>query len=346
MSASPFLQALVAAFLFGAAVPASKALLGPLPPLQLAGLLYLGAALGMLPALDFRDLDAFRRMDPANRRRLAGSIGFGGVLGQVFLLYGLKLASAASVSLWLSLEVVATAILGAIFFRDHMGKIGAAGVLGAFLAALLLAGGEKAAGLEAGALVLLACACWGADNQFTSIIDGASPGQITFWKGLAAGTVNLILGTLTGPWSAGTGTVLAALAAGALCYGVSVSLFIQAARRLGATRAQTIFACAPFFGALLSAAVLGEPLSLVQLTAAAALAASILALSIERHRHEHVHAPMTHEHAHPHDDGHHAHAHSGPPLSAVHSHRHEHEALAHSHPHWPDLHHRHGHKGS
>jgi hypothetical protein len=43
------LLALVSAALFGAATPASKLLLVSLEPFQLAGLLYLGAALAMVP---------------------------------------------------------------------------------------------------------------------------------------------------------------------------------------------------------------------------------------------------------------------------------------------------------
>ena len=41
--------ACVSAFLFGASTPLGKALLGSLPPFQLAGLFYIGAALGVLP---------------------------------------------------------------------------------------------------------------------------------------------------------------------------------------------------------------------------------------------------------------------------------------------------------
>ena len=40
-------SAITAAVLFGASVPLSKSLLGGLPPLTLAGLLYLGSGLGL-----------------------------------------------------------------------------------------------------------------------------------------------------------------------------------------------------------------------------------------------------------------------------------------------------------
>ena len=51
MVPAPVAIALLSAALFGAATPASKWLLGELTPLQLAGLLYLGAALGVAPSL-------------------------------------------------------------------------------------------------------------------------------------------------------------------------------------------------------------------------------------------------------------------------------------------------------
>jgi hypothetical protein len=41
-------------------------------------------------------------------------------------------------------------------------------------------------------------------------------------------------------------------------------------------------------------------------------------------------------------DAHHRHTHDGP-VSEPHSHWHRHAPLRHTHPHYPDLHHRHGH---
>ena len=49
LSRSPMVVALLAAMLFGAAAPTSKPLLTSISPFQLAGLLYLGAALGVFP---------------------------------------------------------------------------------------------------------------------------------------------------------------------------------------------------------------------------------------------------------------------------------------------------------
>ena len=157
----PTMLAVVAAFLFGAATPASKWLLGSLTPFQLAGLLYLGAAVGAAPvALRRGRIRLPGGVDPRNRRRLLGAVVLGGVGGPVFLLLGLRLAAAASVSLWLNLEVAATAVIGVLIFHDHLGRMDWAGATMAIAGAAL--GGPSAGGVRGSwpgaSLSLPACA--------------------------------------------------------------------------------------------------------------------------------------------------------------------------------------------
>jgi hypothetical protein len=67
--------ALISALLFGASTPASKLLLGSFEPFQLAGLLYLGAALGMAPLVGLEHRRGARvHFDLANRLRLGSAI--------------------------------------------------------------------------------------------------------------------------------------------------------------------------------------------------------------------------------------------------------------------------------
>jgi drug/metabolite transporter (DMT)-like permease len=335
---------LLSAFLFGASTPASKLLLAELTPFQLAGLLYLGAALGVaLPvALERRRADRVR-LDSRNRRRLTGAVLFGGVLGPVLLLMGLRLAAAASVSLILNLEMAATAALGALWFREPLPRRGWLGVTGIVAAGALLSTDGGWPGLAAGLLVAAACGCWGLDNHLTALIDGITPARSTLVKGVAAGATNLSIGAALAPIPASGSTVAQALAVGAVCYGVSISLYIASAQQLGATRAQGLFASAPFFGAGLAFVALGEPLTPVHAAAAAILSLSVALLFLAQHGHEHVHEALEHVHSHRHDDGHHTHVHPGRPPGKRHTHRHRHAPLSHAHPHWPDLHHRHRH---
>jgi len=341
----PIAIALLSAALFGAATPASKWLLASLTPLQLAGLLYLGAAAGVLPVL------LAQRSLPVPRTRsgvarLLGAIGFGGVLGPVLLLLGLSLASAASVALWLNLELAATAVLGVVWFHDRLGRAGWLGAGAAVVAGVVLSIDEGPAGFTAGALVAAACVCWALDNHWTARLDALPPSATTFWKGVVAGTTNLSLGLTLAPLAPSPGAIGLALGAGALSYGASITLYVIAAQAVGATRAQVVFATAPLFGVGLAALWLGEPITPLQATAAAVLAGSVVLVMRDRHAHWHVHERLAHVHWHRHDDGHHAHRHVGGEASLAHSHWHEHEPLRHAHPHWPDLHHRHPHASS
>ena len=338
-------QALLAALLFGASTPASKWLLATLTPLQLAGLLYLGAALGTaLPFARERRGGSLRAMGRRNALRLFGAIVLGGIVGPVLLLVGLRASLAGSVSLLLNLELAATAVLGVLLFREPLGSKGWLGVTGVVLAGALVSGSAGWPGIVAALWVVGACVCWGLDNHLTARIDGITPASSTFVKGAIAGITNLALGLAMAPFEASAATAAAGLAVGALCYGASVALYIASAQQLGATRAQALFAVAPFAGAALAWAALGEPISAAQLAGAAVLVAAVAAVVRSQHEHEHVHGEAEHVHSHRHDDDHHHHTHLGLVPDAPHSHWHRHESHAHAHPHWPDLHHRHQHR--
>lgn len=332
----------MAAVLFGASAPAAAVLAGNMPALVLAGLLYLGAAGAVAPTVARHRLD-FSALS-AGWRPLAVAVVFGGALGPALLVAGLARTSAATASLLLNFELVATIVLAAALFREQLGvRLVAAAAL-VCAAGVVLVWQPGVAIDTGGLLVMGACACWGLDSAVTSRIDQLSPGQITFAKGAVAGTANLVLGMVvtTSP-GLRTGEVLAALAIGALGYGVSITLWVKGARDLGAARGQVIFAAAPFIGAMVAWIVFGDTLTTTQLVAVPLAALGVGVSLRSGHEHEHAHLAVVHEHEHSHDDSHHTHVHT-PPVTGRHSHRHEHDVVVHAHPHVPDLHHRHPHR--
>jgi drug/metabolite transporter (DMT)-like permease len=339
---APLVWCLVAAALFGASPPAAKALLDSAGPFQLAGLFYLGAAVATAP-LSTRGGSRARRGQRRHRLALTGTVLAGGVIGPVLLLMALRAAQASSVSLWLNLEAVATAILAALFFREHLGRRTRAAALLVVSGGVVLAAPAGFAGAAPALLVALACLAWGLDNNLTALIDGLTPAQCTLVKGAVAGPLNLALGGLAGERLPSVELCAAALGVGALAYGISILLYIAGAQQLGATRSQLAFATAPVFGLVLAWTALGEPLSAAQVVAAALMGAGIVLITRDHHRHEHSHPRVTHSHSHTHDDGHHSHHHPGMPAWTRHTHEHQHEPLVHEHDHVPDLHHRHDH---
>ena len=331
----------LAAVLFGASTPAASVIAEDMKPLVLAGLLYLGAAIAVSPWWIARrpESAALRR----DWRPLAVAIVVGGAIGPALLTAGLVDTPASTASLLLNMELVATVVLAATLFREHLGRNMIVAALLVTAAGVLLVW-EPGASVSLSALLIVgACACWGLDNSVTSRIDQISPQHVVFLKGIMAGTVNLGLGlVITGAGNVNGWSVVGALAIGALGYGASITLWVRGAQQLGAARGQVIFASAPFIGAVLSWVVLSDSIDTVQLIAMS-IAALGVGLSLRSdHLHEHHHHVMTHTHEHTHDDGHHDHAHAYR-VAGRHSHVHEHRELVHAHPHVPDLHHRHDH---
>lgn len=341
------IRCLVAAALFGISAPLASVLAGDMSAAALAGLLYLGAGIAVAPAV------LRHRPEPAAVRAawkpLSVAVVAGGALGPLLLVAGLARIDAATASILLNLELVATVALAATLFREHLGRRLLVG------AALVTVGGallvwQPGAELSTGALLIAAaCACWGLDNCVTARIDHVSPETVVLAKGLVAGSFNLALGlTIAGEGMNGLtlAHVAGALVIGALGYGLSITLWVKGARDLGAARGQVIFATAPFIGAMVAWTFLDDPVTAAQI-AAAVLAAIGVALSIDTtHEHLHHHDPTEHDHDHDHRDGHHDHDH--PELERMpgrHAHPHGHREVVHAHPHLPDLHHRHPHRG-
>jgi drug/metabolite transporter (DMT)-like permease len=338
--------ALGSAVLFGAAAPLSKLLLTSIEPQMLAGLLYLGAGLGLVAVHIARAAIGLSAPEASLRRHdlpwLAAVVIFGGILGPVFLLLGLGKTSASSGSLMLNLESLATMGIAWLVFRENVDRRLLVGALAIVLGAMVLSWEGQGLSLDVGAaLIAAACLCWGIDNNLTRNLSSADPVSIAMVKGLVAGTANIAGGFWLGNAlpSAGIATMAAVL--GFIGIGVSLVLFVLALRHLGTARTGAYFSLAPFIGALIALGT-GDPF-----TPKLAVAALLMGLGLwlhltERHEHEHVHEALAHEHRHVHDE-HHQHHHDGP-ISEPHSHWHEHKPLRHKHPHYPDLHHRHGHE--
>jgi hypothetical protein len=129
---------------------------------------------------------------------------------------------------------------------------------------------------------------------------------------------------------------------GATGYGLSLRFYLLAQRSFGAARTGSVFAFAPFIGALGAFALGDRSGSWLMITAGFLMLLGVVLHLMENHAHEHTHEELTHEHAHMHDDGHHDHWHDPMPIGA-HSHSHQHTPVTHTHAHVPDLHHGHHH---
>lgn len=348
------IQALLAALLFGASAPLAKVLLGAVEPIPLAALLYLGSGLGALGLQILRRLSAPAAKGEARLQRrdlpwLTGAVLAGGVVAPIVLLFSLRQTPAATASLLLNFEGVATTLIATLAFREASGRRVWSAVVSITLASILLSWNSSGQwGFSPGALgVIVACILWGVDNNLTRQISAKDPLTIVLVKGLGAGTCSLFLALGLGAPFPGLTAAVGALLLGSVSYGASIMLFILALRRLGAARTGALFGTAPFIGTVLSLALFHELPTWSFFVSLPLMAVGTALLVGEEHVHTHAHGALEHDHRHRHDDSHHDHAHvpGEIPRSGWHSHPHQHPPLTHEHPHTPDLHHRHVHQG-
>lgn len=337
------LLALLAATLFGLSTPLVQGAGRDLGPFTTAALLYAGAALAAGLLRQPATLEA--RLQRVDLPRLVAMAFLGAVIGPVALAWGLQHTSGTSASLMLTLEAVFTALLAWCWYGETLDRRVGAAVL------LLLAGGValvleqglagrvQLLGLSAVAVATLA---WGLDNTLSRALAERDPAQVVLVKALLGVTATAALALVRGEGLPGWPAGLALLAIGVGGYGLSLRFYLLAQRAFGAARTGSVFAFAPFVGAL-GALLLGErPGSWLLVLGGVLMLAGVLLHLAESHEHEHLHEALAHEHAHTHADGHHLHVHEPMPEGA-HSHWHRHPALRHRHPHAPDAHHTHRH---
>lgn len=189
----------------------------------------------------------------------------------------------------------------------------------------------------------MACLCWAIDNNLTQRLSIRDPAAVAGVKTLGAGTVMLVLASAIGMPLPPPAILIAALALGAICYGLSLYFAVLAMRILGAARQSAYFASAPFIGALVAVALFRNLPNWDELLGATVMAAGVIFLTRERHEHPHRHEVLVHDHMHWHD-AHHQHAHdAAAPSGEPHAHVHSHFPFTHIHPHVSDVHHRHDH---
>jgi len=337
------LRGLGAALLFGVSTPVAKLLLPGTGPFTVAALLYLGSGLGFIALGGLFKGDREAPLRRADLPLLAAVTASGGVVAPVLLMLGLSRLDGASASLLLNLEAPLTIALAVGIFGESLTGRELAGAAAVVAGGALLASGGGGARPELfGALAVAGAGLgWALDNNLSARLSLRDPIAVVRVKSMVAGGVNLALAFAVGERLPSGGAVLATLVTGFFGYGVSIVLHMLAMRVLGAARQGTLFASAPFAGAVASLPILGERLSGHQLLAGAVMAAGVGVMLRPRHGHLHTHEPLENDNVHVHDE-HHPHAHDGP-ATGPHSHRHLHEPLVHDHVHTPDAHHRHAH---
>ena len=349
MDKQPLIYIFVSAALFGISPPLAKLLVQDIPPVALAGLLYLGAFMGLSLYSIIKGIVSTESVRSTNLKKgdypwLFGAVVSGGIIAPICLMLGLSQISGFTTSLLLNLEGIFTAVIAVIIFKEEAGKRLWMALMCMTVAGVFLTwdSSQSKFNFLGPLLVTFAMLCWGIDNNLTRNISTRNPIQITRIKGFVSGLVSVSLAYTLGiniQWDV---SILYALLLGSFSYGISLVFFIKALEGLGSFRTGIFFSLAPFIGAVTSLILLQEWIGWVMFPAIMLTVAGVWLISTEKHLHLHLHQEVVHTHLHNHKDSHHIHEH----IEIVHEphvHEHKHPEESHIHSHWPDTHHRHEH---
>lgn len=335
------IMAALAAIAFGVTTPVIARF--GVGPFTTAALLYGGAAV-MAMVLLAVSKQRGPRLQRGDAGRVIAVAIVGAAIAPVLLAWGLLRTGGLAGSLLLNLEAVFTVALARAVYREHVGPRVVIAVIAMVAGGAMLAIDSSTMSgwtLAGAAAIAGATACWALDNTLTRPLAEREPLAVVAAKASLGTALTIVAAAIAGEPRPDAMAIVVLALCGATGYGLSLRLYLVAQRRIGAGRTGSVFALAPFVGAIVAVAI-GDRIAGGWTVAAAALFALGVYLHVsEHHAHPHVHAAIDHDHLHRHDDDHHADHRHDPPFAGEHSHPHHHDALEHEHEHAPDLHHDH-----
>lgn len=249
--------AILAAALYALNAPVSKLLLASAPPTMMAAFLYLGAGMGMLAVgMGRRAIEKTPSERRLTRKDLPYTVGMIvlDIAAPVFLMLGLSSTASANVSLLNNFEIVATSLIALLIFKEAISRrLWLA--IGLITLSSVVLSIEDASSFQfsSGSLfVLLACVCWGFENNCTRMMSESDLLEIVVIKGFGSGIGALLIAFATGETLPTAGLIPAILLLGFVSYGLSIFFYVYAQRRLGAALTSAFYAAAPFIGVAIS----------------------------------------------------------------------------------------------
>ena len=255
--------AILAASLYALNAPFSKLLLDYIPPTLMAGFLYIGAGLGMAAIGLFRKLKSNKTSESKlTKAELPYTIAMIilDIIAPICLMLGLKKTTSANASLLNNFEIVATAIIALVWFKEKISPRLWFGIIFVTASCSLLSFENISSfDFSVGSLfILLASICWGLENNCTRKISSKDPMQIVLLKGIFSGLGSIIIGLVIGERIIFLWSIFAVLGVGFVAYGLSIFFYVHAQRILGAARTSAYYAVAPFIGVVLSLIIFSQ----------------------------------------------------------------------------------------
>lgn len=317
--------ALLAAALYAVNIPISKVLLQYVEPVFMASFLYFGAGIGIGIMFLITRKKEINKTNHISRDELPYVLGMIilDIVAPICLMFGLRYGTSSNASLLNNFEIVATSIIALVLFKEVISrKLWIAIRFITLSSIILLFQDISSLQFSFGSLfVIIACVCWGFENNCTRTLANKSTFQIVILKGIFSGVGSGIVALIIGESMPQLIYIVATMVLGFVAYGLSIFLYIKAQKDLGAAKTSAYYAVAPFLGVLFSVVLLRENIGITYIIALILMVIGTIFIIKDtiaiQHVHDHTH---THTHLHFHNRIEHIHEHT-----YIHSHNHIHE---------------------
>ena len=257
------LFAILAAALYAINIPFSKLLMDNVDSTMMAGLLYLGAGVGMFIYTRIGAVFGTKIVkEPLTKAELPYTIAMVilDIAAPILLMHGLKITTSANATLLNNFEIVATSLIALVVFKETVSKkLWGAIALVTLASVILTFEGAGSFSFNIGSLMVLGAAtCWGFENNCTRMLSHKSSEQIVIIKGIFSGLGALIAAVLVGEQIPQWIYIVAVMILGFVSYGLSINFYIMAQAELGAAKTSAYYSIAPFLGVAFSLLMLGE----------------------------------------------------------------------------------------
>lgn len=256
------LFAILAAILYAINVPFSKMLMTKIDPTMQAGFLYLGAGIGIsILSLFIRKKEESEKIHRNDLKYVIGMIVLD-IIAPILMMYGLRDSNSSNASLLNNFEIVATALIALIIFKEKVNLKMWLAICLITLSSFILSFSDLGAfKISYGAiLIILATLCWGLENNCTRMLANKNTFHIVMIKGIFSGLGSLIIALCLKEAFPSMGIIALSLLLGFLSYGLSIFFYIKAQGIIGATKTSAYYSIAPFVGSFLSFVLLHEAL--------------------------------------------------------------------------------------
>lgn len=255
--------AILAAALYAINIPFSKILIEYVDSTMMAGLLYLGAGVGMFLYTAISGMFGKKVVtEPLTKAELPYTIAMIllDIAAPILLMHGLKITTSANATLLNNFEIVATSLIALVVFKEVVSKKLWIAIGLVTLASIILTfEGSGSFSFNIGSLLVLgASICWGFENNCTRMLSHKSSEEIVIIKGIFSGLGALIAAFFVGEQIPHLIYILAVMVLGFVSYGLSINFYIMAQAHLGAAKTSAYYSISPFLGVAFSLLMLGE----------------------------------------------------------------------------------------